>query len=143
MRIAFMGSGGLGGYFGARLCKGGADVHFIARGAHLEVMRSDGLRVEGPEPMHVPTVRATDNPEEIGVADFVMVCVKLWDTEEALKRIAPMVGPRTTLISFQIAVASTSIRLAAPSRPTICAPSSLPLRFSASSFTRIGWAPGK
>jgi 2-dehydropantoate 2-reductase len=101
MRIAFMGSGGLGGYFGARLCKGGADVHFIARGAHLEAMRSDGLRVEGPEPMHIPTVRATDNPEEVGVADFVMMCVKLWDTEEALKRIAPMVGPRTTLISFQ------------------------------------------
>ena len=50
MRIAVMGSGGLGGYFGARLAAGGADVHFIARGRHLEAMRSDGLRVEGPEP---------------------------------------------------------------------------------------------
>jgi 2-dehydropantoate 2-reductase len=48
MRIAFMGSGGLGGYFGARLCQGGADVHFIARGSHLQAMRREGLRVEGP-----------------------------------------------------------------------------------------------
>ena len=54
MRIAVMGSGGLGGYFGARLAMGGADVHFIARGKHLQAMRSDGLRVEGPEPIHVP-----------------------------------------------------------------------------------------
>ena len=88
MRIAFMGAGGLGGYFGARLCKGGADVHFIARGAHLEAMRRDGLRVEGPEPMHLPTVNATDNPAEVGVVDFVMICVKLWDTEDALSRSA-------------------------------------------------------
>jgi 2-dehydropantoate 2-reductase len=101
MRIAFMGAGGLGGYFGARLCKGGADVHFIARGAHLEAMRRDGLRVEGPEPMHVPKVNATDNPAEVGAVDFVLLGVKLWDTESALEQIRPMVGPGTTLISFQ------------------------------------------
>src|SRR5262245_6649034 len=101
MRIAFMGAGGLGGYFGARLCKGGADVHFIARGAHLEAMRSDGLRVEGPDPMHVPRVNATDNPAEVGIVDFVMLCVKLWDTEDALKQARPLVGTGTTLISFQ------------------------------------------
>ena len=101
MRIAFMGSGGLGGYFGARLCKGGADVFFIARGEHLKVMRSEGLRVEGPEPVHITTVNATDKPAEVGVVDFVMLCVKLWDTEEALQQISPMVGPDTTLISFQ------------------------------------------
>ena len=102
MRIAFMGSGGLGGYFGARLCKGGgANVHFIARGKHLEAMRSEGLRVEGPEPMHIPRVNATDDPGEVGVVDFVMLCVKLWDTEAALKQIRPMVGTGTTIISFQ------------------------------------------
>jgi 2-dehydropantoate 2-reductase len=101
MRIAFMGAGGLGGYFGARLCKGGADVHFIARGAHLAAMRRDGLRVEGPEPMHVAKVNATDNPAEVGVVDFVLLGVKLWDTDEALKQIRPMVGSATTLISFQ------------------------------------------
>lgn len=101
MRIAFMGSGGLGGYFGARLCMGGADVHFIARGAHLRAMRSDGLRVEGPEPIHIPRVAATDDPAEVGVVDFVMLCVKLWDTEAALQQIRPLVGAGTTIISFQ------------------------------------------
>jgi 2-dehydropantoate 2-reductase len=101
MRIAFMGAGGLGGYFGARLCRGGADVHFIARGAHLEAMQRDGLRVEGPEPMHVANAHATDDPAEVGIVDFVLLGVKLWDTEAALEQIRPMVGPGTTLISFQ------------------------------------------
>jgi 2-dehydropantoate 2-reductase len=101
MRIAFMGSGGLGGYFGARLCQGGADVHFIARGSHLQAMRREGLRVEGPEHIHIPRVAATDDPAEVGVVDFVMLCVKLWDTEAALQQIHPMVGAGTTIISFQ------------------------------------------
>ena len=102
MRIAIMGSGGLGGYFGARLCKGGAaDVHFIARGRHLEAMQRDGLRVEGPEPIHIERVNATDNPAEVGVVDFVMLGVKLWDTEAALQQIRPMVGAGTTVVSFQ------------------------------------------
>jgi 2-dehydropantoate 2-reductase len=102
MRIAIMGSGGLGGYFGARLVQGGAaDVHFVARGKHLEAMRRNGLRIEGPEPIHARTVHATDNPAEIGVVDLVMLCVKLWDTEQAIEQIRQMVGPGTTVISFQ------------------------------------------
>jgi 2-dehydropantoate 2-reductase len=101
MRIAIMGSGGLGGFFGAKLVQGGADVHFVARGKHLEAMRSNGLRIEGPEPVHAAKVHATDDPREIGVADVVMLCVKLWDTEQALVQIRPMVGPDTAVISFQ------------------------------------------
>jgi len=101
MRIAVMGSGGLGGYFGTRLCLGGADVHFIARGRHLQAMRENGLRVVGPEPMHVPKVHATDDPASVGEVDLVMVCVKLWDTDSALQQIRPMVGTHTTIISFQ------------------------------------------
>ena len=101
MRIAVMGSGGLGGYFGARLAQGGADVHFIARGKHLEAMRRDGLRIEGPEPIHVGKVKATDDPRQIGVADLVMLCVKLWDTEQAIQQIRPMVGADTAVVSFQ------------------------------------------
>ena len=101
MRIAIMGSGGLGGYFGARLAQGGADVHFVARGAHLEAMRSQGLRIEGPEPMHLPKVQVTDDPATIGVADVVMLCVKLWDTEQAIAQIRPLVGPDTAIVSFQ------------------------------------------
>ncbi len=102
MRIAIMGSGGLGGYFGAKLVQGGAaDVHFVARGRHLEAMRGDGLRIEGPEPLHVTGLSATDDPREIGHADVVMLCVKLWDTEAAIEQIRPLVGPGTTVISFQ------------------------------------------
>ena len=102
MKIAIMGSGGIGGYFGARLVHGGAaDVHFVARGKHLEAMRSDGLRIEGPEPLHVPKVNATDDPRAIGVADVVMLCVKLWDTEQAIEQIRPLVGPGTAIVSFQ------------------------------------------
>ena len=101
MRIAIMGSGGLGGYFGARLAQGGADVHFVARGKHLEAMRSNGLRVEGPEPLHVKQVHVTDQPADIGVVDVVMLCVKLWDTQQAIEQIRPIVGADTAIVSFQ------------------------------------------
>lgn len=102
MRIAIMGCGGLGGYFGARLVQGGAaDVHFIARGKHLEAMRRDGLRIEGPEPIHARKVQATDRPAEVGPVDVVMLCVKLWDTEQAIEQIRPMVGPGSAVVSFQ------------------------------------------
>ena len=101
MRIAMMGSGGLGGYFGARLAQGGAEVHFVARGRHLEAMREHGLRIEGPAGIHLPRVNATDDPAEIGVVDFVIVGVKLWDTEAALEQARPLVGPTTAVISFQ------------------------------------------
>ncbi|WP_298827239.1 2-dehydropantoate 2-reductase [uncultured Piscinibacter sp.] len=101
MRIAIMGSGGLGGYFGARLCAGGSEVHFIARGKHLDAIRADGLRIEGPAPMLVSPALATDDPRTVGIVDLVMVCVKLWDTEETLDQIRPLVGPNTTIVSFQ------------------------------------------
>jgi 2-dehydropantoate 2-reductase len=101
MRIGIMGSGGLGGYFGARLVHGGADVHFVARGRHLQAMRSEGLRIEGPQPLHVARVHATDDPREIGPVDVVMLAVKLWDTEQAIEQIRPMVGPETAIVSFQ------------------------------------------
>src|SRR5215468_9824388 len=69
MKIVMMGSGGVGGYFGARLATGGADVHFVARGAHLAAMRSQGLTIEGgPAPFHLANVQATDNPSSIGSA---------------------------------------------------------------------------
>jgi 2-dehydropantoate 2-reductase len=104
-----MGSGGLGGYFGALLARGGTDVSFIARGAHLEAMRRDGLRIDGgPDPFHLDQVRVTDDPGEIGPVDLVMVCVKLWDTEAALQQLRPLVGPETTLVSFQNGVLKDS-----------------------------------
>jgi 2-dehydropantoate 2-reductase len=102
MKIVMMGSGGVGGYFGGRLAAGGADVHFVARGAHLEAMRSQGLTIEGgPSPFHVPKVPATNDPSSIDVADFVLIAVKLWDTAAAIEQVKPIVGPHTTVISFQ------------------------------------------
>jgi 2-dehydropantoate 2-reductase len=102
MKIAVMGSGGVGGYFGARLAAGGADVHFVARGAHLEAMRTQGLAIEGgPSPLHLSPVQATSDPSSIGTADFVLIAVKLWDTAAAIAQVAPIVGPQTTVISFQ------------------------------------------
>jgi 2-dehydropantoate 2-reductase len=101
MRILVMGSGGLGGYFGARLALGGAGVTFVARGAHLAAMRRHGLRIEGPEPLHVPQVEAVETPPAAAPYDLVVFAVKLWDTAEALRLIGPAVGPQTTVISFQ------------------------------------------
>jgi 2-dehydropantoate 2-reductase len=102
LRIAIMGSGGVGGYFGARLAMGGADVHFVARGAHLAAMRERGLAVEGgPEPIHLAKIEVTDEPETIGAVDLVMFCVKLWDTELAARQLMPIIKPETGIVSFQ------------------------------------------
>lgn len=102
MRIAIMGSGGVGGYFGARLAQGGADVTFIARGAHLQAMRASGLRIESPlGDLHIAQPQVTDDPATVGPVDLVLFSVKLWDTESAARCIAPLVGPATGVISFQ------------------------------------------
>jgi 2-dehydropantoate 2-reductase len=97
-----MGSGGVGGYFGARLAQGGADVTFIARGAHLAAMRANGLSIENAhEPLHLPKVNATDDPRSIGPVDIVLFSVKLWDTESAARSLLPVMKPQTGIISFQ------------------------------------------
>jgi 2-dehydropantoate 2-reductase len=82
--------------------KGGADVHFIARGAHLAALREHGLAVEGgPEHIHLPKVNVAADPESIGPVDMVMFCVKLWDTEEAARSLVPIMKPESGIISFQ------------------------------------------
>ena len=102
MKIAIMGTGGVGGYFGAKLALGGNDVSFIARGAHLAAFKSQGLTVHSPlGNMHVPTPRATDTPSDVGPVDVVLFGVKLWDTETAANAIKPLIGPETMVISFQ------------------------------------------
>jgi len=102
LRIAIIGAGGVGGYFGARLQQAGAEVGFVARGAHLEVLRRDGLKVESPlGDIHLPRVNATDNAADLGQADIVWLAVKLWDTESAIRSMKSVVGPGTGIISFQ------------------------------------------
>ena len=111
MKIVMMGSGGVGGFFGGRLAKVGEDVRFVARGAHLEAMRRDGLTIEN-EPqgdIHVDKVRASADPGELGPADLVIVSVKLWDTEDAARAIKPIVGPDTAVLSLQNGVIKDDI----------------------------------
>ena len=111
MRIAMMGSGGVGGFFGGRLVQAGCDVTFIARGAHLAAMRADGLRIESAAhgDIALPRVQATDDPATVGPVDLVILSVKLWDTEDAARAIAPMVGPRTGVLSLQNGVVKDDI----------------------------------
>jgi 2-dehydropantoate 2-reductase len=102
MRIAVIGTGGIGGPYGAALAKAGADVTFVARGAHLASMRENGLRIEGDRgETHIRPVQATDHIVGIGTVDFVLSCVKLWDVEPAAEQIRPIVGPHTVVIPLQ------------------------------------------
>ena len=102
MRIAIVGAGGVGGGFGAALAKAGADVTFIARGAHLAAMKSTGLRIEGGRgETHLVPTQATDDPKAVGPVDVVLFCVKLWDVENAGRHIEPLIGPGSALIPLQ------------------------------------------
>jgi 2-dehydropantoate 2-reductase len=102
MRIAVVGAGGVGGGFGAALAKAGADVTFIARGAHLAAMKAKGLRIEGGRgETHLLPTQATDDPASVGPVDIVLFCVKLWDVESAGKRIKPLVGADTAVVPLQ------------------------------------------
>jgi 2-dehydropantoate 2-reductase len=102
MRIAVIGAGGVGGAFGAALAHAGADVTFVARGAHLAAIRANGLRVEGGRGETVLNpAAATDDPATIGTVDFVLFCVKLWDVETAGAAIRPLIGSATAVIPLQ------------------------------------------
>ena len=99
MKIAIMGTGGLGGYIGGRLAHADREVSFIARGDHLKAIQRHGLRVESPfgefkiEPAH-----ATDNPEDIGVVDLILFCFKSYDAIEAAKLIESIISPNTAIL---------------------------------------------
>jgi 2-dehydropantoate 2-reductase len=102
MRIAVVGAGGVGGGFGAALAKAGAEVVFIARGAHLAAMKSAGLKIQGGRgETHVMPTEATDDPATVGAVDIVLFCVKLWDVESAGAHIKPLIGGDTAVIPLQ------------------------------------------
>ena len=111
MKIAIMGSGGVGGSWGGRLAHIGCDVSFVARGSHLAAMRENGILIENETlgHIHVPHVNVTDDPAAIGVADVVLIAVKLWDTDSAVQAVRPMVGPDTAVISLQNGVVKDDI----------------------------------
>ncbi len=101
MKIVFVGAGGVGGYFGARLAAAGADVALIARGAHLAAIRGGGLAIESPLGNLRQKIRAESDPAAIGPVDLVLLAVKLWDIEATVAQIAPLVGPHTHIASLQ------------------------------------------
>jgi len=104
MRIAVIGAGGVGGYFGGRLAASGEDVAFVARGAHLDAMRRDGLRIESANGnLTVKPVRAAADPAALGPEpfDWVIIAVKLWSTAGAIDTARKLVGPKTAVVSFQ------------------------------------------
>lgn len=102
MRIAVVGAGAVGGYFGGRLAEAGEDVLFIARGKHLAALQKDGLRITSPKgDAHLRSVKATDRPGEVGPVDAVLVGVKAWQVPEAAAVIRPLIGEGTRVLPLQ------------------------------------------
>lgn len=107
MKIAIMGAGALGGYFGGRLAAARHDVTLIARGAHLQAIRKDGLRIQSPKgDLHLPDIKATDDPSIVGTVDVVMFMVKNYDVENAARAIGPMLGENTMVVTCQNGVSA-------------------------------------
>lgn len=101
MKVAVVGVGAVGGYFGGLLAKGGADVTFIARGERLEALRAKGLTVKSGKGDFSIRVCATDDPAEVGPVNMVLFCVKSYDTDSAIRRALPMVGRESIVLSLQ------------------------------------------
>src|SRR5438067_301352 len=109
MRIAIVGAGGVGGYFGARLAEAGADITFVARGAHLDALRARGLQLRSPKgDLHLPQVKATADPHDVGPVDIVLFAVKLYDTAAALTLLPPLLHAETAVIPLQNGVEGVS-----------------------------------
>jgi 2-dehydropantoate 2-reductase len=102
MRAAVMAAGAVGGYFGGRMAAAGNDVAFIARGAHGDSIRRDGLKIQSAlGDLHLKNVNVTDDPTQIGAVDVVLFAVKLWDTEMAGEQMRSLVGRNTRVITLQ------------------------------------------
>jgi 2-dehydropantoate 2-reductase len=102
MRIAIVGTGSVGGYFGGRLAQAGEDVVFIARGETLNALLAQGLRVDSINgDFRVQPVQATDDPSKTGAVDMVLVGVKAWQVSEAAEAMRPMIGSETFVLPLQ------------------------------------------
>jgi 2-dehydropantoate 2-reductase len=102
MRMAVMAAGAVGGYFGGRMAAAGHDVTFFARGAHLDAIRKEGLKIESPlGNLHLRRVQATDDPTGVAPVDVVLFAVKLWDLEQAAEQLRPLVTDATRVITVQ------------------------------------------
>jgi 2-dehydropantoate 2-reductase len=107
MKIAILGSGAVGGYYGAKLARAGHDVSFIARGAHLAAIRERGIEIRSPVlGDFVARGRAEEDTSRVGTVDLVIVAVKTYDNPTALPLLGPMLGPDTTVLTVQNGVDS-------------------------------------
>ena len=106
MRIAIMGAGGVGGCLGGLLAKAGNDVSLIARGEHLEAIRSNGLKLIRPDGEFVVKVDATDDPAEVGPVDLILYTVKTFHNRSVITTLKPLMGEETSIISLQNGVES-------------------------------------
>src|SRR5215218_10365079 len=107
MRFAILGSGAVGGYFGAKLANAGQDVTFIARGAHLEAIRSKGLAVHSAKlGDFVVRAAAESDTTRVGPVDVAIVSVKAYDNATALPTLKPMIGPQAVVLTLQNGVDS-------------------------------------
>jgi 2-dehydropantoate 2-reductase len=102
MKIAIIGTGGVGGYYGGLLAQDGHDVTFIARGAHLKAIQENGLQVKSIHgDFNIKPAQATDDPTQIGPFDLVIFCTKTYSIDEATEQIKPLVGSETTVLPLQ------------------------------------------
>ena len=102
MKIAIMGTGGVGGYYGGLLAQKGQNVIFVARGPHLQAIREKGLQVKSVlENFFVSPANATDDPTEVGPVDLILFTTKTYHTETAAQAIKPMIDQGTVVISLQ------------------------------------------
>ena len=120
MRFAILGSGGVGGYYGARLARAGHEVTFLARGAHLAAIRERGLEIRSPAlGDFVVRAPAEEDPARVGRVDVVVVAVKAYDNDTALPMVAPMLGPATSILTLQNGVDSVSELAARYGEPAV------------------------
>jgi 2-dehydropantoate 2-reductase len=120
MKIAIIGTGGVGGYFGGLLARDQHDVAFLARGAHLRAIRARGLRVESAYgPFMIAPANATDDPDEIGPVELALLCVKTYDLTATLGQLRPLVGPDTAILTLQNGVEAHEMVAAAYGRAAV------------------------
>ncbi|MFQ5989038.1 MAG: 2-dehydropantoate 2-reductase [Candidatus Methylomirabilales bacterium] len=101
MRVAVMGAGAVGGYFGALLHRGGVEVTFVARGPHLEAIKARGLQIKSTQGAFMVQAKAVGDPTEIGAVDLILFCVKSYDTESATRQCLPIIREGTVILSLQ------------------------------------------
>ncbi len=114
MRIAVIGAGGVGGYFGGKLAQAGHEVTFVARGRHLAALRERGLVIESSlGEVTIRSAKFTEDLAQAGISDVVMLCVKLWDVEAVAPQLAPLVAGGGVVIPFQNGVVTPDILMRA------------------------------